>query len=41
MFGDNGDPISFLCGRCNIFDVTLFPFCVAGAIFFSPPRSSS
>ena len=59
MFGDNGDPTSFLCGRCNIFDasekflfclcgrrnifdafekfpVTLLPFCVAGAIIFSP-----
>ena len=63
MFGDNGDPTSFLCGRCNIFDasekflllcgrrnifdvfekfpVTLLPFCVAGAIFSSPPRSAS
>ena len=35
------------CGRCNIFDasekfsVTLLPFCVAGAIFSCPARSSS
>ena len=63
MFGDNGNPTSFLCGmvqyfRClrevpllcgrrHIFDasekfpVTLLPFCVAGAIFSSPPRSAS
>ena len=41
-----GDPTFFLCGRCNIFDasgkflVTLFPFCVAGALVTRPPRST-
>ena len=40
------DPTSFLCGRCNIFVsseqffVALRSFCVAGAIFSMPPRSS-
>ena len=40
------DPTSFLCGRCNIFVssekffVVLRSFCVAGAIFSMPPRSS-
>ena len=34
-------PASFLCGRCNIFDASeKFLFCVAGAIFSMPSRSS-
>ena len=46
IIGDNGDPTFFLCGRCNIFDasgkflVTLFLFCVAGALVTRPPRST-
>ena len=46
IIGDNDDPTFFVCGRCNIFDasgkflVTLFPFCVAGALVTRPPRGT-